>query len=207
MSRFAMNFEKRLLRVVGTAVILTITLLAISTTTTLAHTRVEVGPYTIVVGWLVEPPVVGERNALTIEITEDGEPVSGAEDDLRAELVYGAQTFRTNLNPTEESGLYTATIFPTVRGQYAVRLFGTLNGLEIDETIEPEEVFSADRIQFPEPLPDTRELQKQITTLENDVQTTRNFSFIAIAIGMLGLVVAIVAIVKSRNGEKHENDK
>ena len=202
MRRFVMNCKQRVLRVVGTAVFLAAILLTINTTTTLAHTRVEVGSYAIVVGWLVEPPIVGERNALTIEISEDELPVVGVEAGLKAELVYGGQTFRTNLNPTQEPGFYTATIFPTVRGQYAVRLFGTLGDMEIDETIEPEEVFSADRIQFPEPLPDTRELQKEITSLENDLQTTRTFSYVAIAVGFFGLLVAVVALVKSRSGAK-----
>ena len=205
MKQFVLNSQKRVGGMMATAVILTTILLTINTITALAHTRVEVGPYAIVVGWLVEPAIVGERNALIIEISEDEVPVDGAEADLKAELVYGAQTFRTNLNPTDEPGSYTATIFPTVRGQYAVRLFGTLDGMEIDEIIEPEEVFSADRIQFPEPLPDTRELEKQITILEDELQTTRNFSYIAIALGLLGIVVAVVAIVKNKNGVKNEN--
>ena len=38
-----------------------------------AHERVEVGPYVIIVGWETEPVIVGERNALFFEITEDGE--------------------------------------------------------------------------------------------------------------------------------------
>lgn len=205
MRRFVMNCNQRVGRVLATAVFLAAILLTLNTVTTLAHTRVEVGPYTIVVGWLVEPPIVGERNALVVEISEGETPVADAESDLRAELVYGGQTFRTNLNPTEEPGLYTATVFPTVRGQYAVRLFGTLGDMEIDETIEPEEVFSADRIQFPEPLPDTRELQRQVLALEEELQTTRTFSYIALAVGLLGMIMAGVAIVKNKNGAKSEN--
>lgn len=192
------KFGNRMLVGLGTAVLLIAALLFSNIQTAFAHTRVEVGPYTIIVGWTVEPPIVGERNALLIEILEGEESVAGAEADLKAELVYGAQNFRTNLNPTEEPGYYTATIFPTVRGQYAVRLFGTINGQEIDEVLEPEEVFGAERIQFPEPLPDSRELQKQITTLENNLQATRNFSYIAIALGFLGIIIAIVAVFKKR---------
>lgn len=205
MRRFVLICKQRAVRLMVTAVLLAAILLTINAATTLAHTRVEVGPYAIVVGWLVEPPIVGERNALVVEISEGETPVADAESDLRAELVYGAQTFRTNLNPTDDPGVYTATVFPTVRGQYAVRLFGTLGDLEIDETIEPEEVFSADRIQFPEPLPDTRELERQIITLEDELQTTRTFSIIALGIGLLGVVIAVVAILKNKNGAKNEN--
>lgn len=205
MRRFVLICKQRAVRLMVTAVLLAAILLTINAATTLAHTRVEVGPYAIVVGWLVEPPIVGERNALVVEISEGETPIADAESDLRAELVYGAQTFRTNLNPTDDPGVYTATVFPTVRGQYAVRLFGTLGDLEIDETIEPEEVFSADRIQFPEPLPDTRELERQIITLEDELQTTRTFSIIALGIGLLGVVIAVVAILKNKNGAKNEN--
>ncbi len=205
MRRFVLICKQRAVRLMVTAVLLAAILLTINAATTLAHTRVEVGPYAIVVGWLVEPPIVGERNALVVEISEGETPIADAESDLRAELVYGAQTFRTNLNPTDEPGVYTATVFPTVRGQYAVRLFGTLGDMEIDETIEPEEVFLADRIQFPEPLPDTRELERQIITLEDELQTTRTFSYIALVIGLLGVVIAVVAILKNKNGAKNEN--
>ena len=71
-----------------TAVFLALICLSFATNTALAHTRVEVGPYAFVIGWLQEPAIVGERNALTIEITEDEQPVSGAEATLVAYVMY-----------------------------------------------------------------------------------------------------------------------
>ena len=44
-----------------TAVFLALIGLTNSTNIALAHTRVEVGPYAFVIGWLQEPPIVGER--------------------------------------------------------------------------------------------------------------------------------------------------
>ena len=38
-----------------------------------AHTTVEVIPYEIEVGWGIEPPVVGFRNAFVFDISEPGE--------------------------------------------------------------------------------------------------------------------------------------
>ena len=162
-----------------------------------AHTRVELGPYAVVVGWLVEPPVIGERNAVIVEVHKiDGNvPVSGVEATLDAEFVYGGQVFRANLNPTETSGLYTAEIFPTVRGQYAVRLFGTIEDFEIDEVIEPEEVFPASRIQFPEAQPEPRDLQQQIRALQSDVQSVRTLAMIGLGVGILGLFVGAIGLV------------
>jgi hypothetical protein len=186
--------QKRRFGVLATAVILA----AILVQPASAHTRIEVGPYAIVVGWLVEPAIVGERNALTVEITEDEAPVEGAEATLDVELVYGGQQFRVNLNPTEEAGLYTAELFPTVRGQYAVRLFGSLGDLAIDETIEPEEVFDASRIQFPEPQPDPRELQREITALESALQSARTLATIGIGVGAAGILLAAVSLIRRR---------
>lgn len=164
----------------------------------LAHTRVEIGPYVVVVGWLVEPPIVGERNALTVAITREDQPVEGAEATLNAEMLYAGRTFRVNLNPTATPGLYTAEIFPTVRGQYAVRLFGTLGDVAVDEVIEPEEVFPADRIQFPEAQPDPRALQEEITALESELQTARVLAMAGLGVGALGLILAAFSLFRRR---------
>ncbi len=162
----------------------------------MAHTRVEVGPYAIVVGWEVEPPVVGERNAVTIEVTEDEQPVVGAESGLDLEFLYGGRAFRANINPTETAGLYTAEIFPTVRGQYSVRLFGEIEGVEIDEVLDPEEVFAASRIQFPEAEPEPRELQQQIDTLNSELASARTMAFVGIGVAVLGLITAVIGLIK-----------
>ena len=165
-----------------------------------AHTRVEVGPYAVVVGWLMEPPVIGERNAVIVEVHEiEGNiPVSGVDATLDAEFMYGGQVFRANLNPTETPGLYTAEIFPTVRGQYSVRLFGTIEDLEVDEVIEPEEVFPASRIQFPEAQPEPRDLQQQIVGLEAEVQSARTLAMIGLGIGVLGLIIGAFGLITGR---------
>lgn len=180
------------------AVLLALVLIVISERSVLAHTRVEIGPYAVVVGWLVEPPIIGERNAITVAITREDQPVEGVEATLDVELLYAGLSFRTNLNPTETPGLYTAEIFPTVRGQYAVRLFGSLEEMAVDEVIEPEEVFPADRIQFPEPQPDPRQLQVEIASLESELQTARTLALAGVGIGALGLIVAAFGLFRRR---------
>jgi hypothetical protein len=186
-----------------TAVPLTLLFLLLTTTLALAHTRVEIGPYAVVVGWLAEPPIVGERNALTVEITEEERPFTGAEATLDVELQYGGQTLRANLNPTTAPGLYTVDIFPTVRGQYSVRLFGTLGDEAVDELLEPEEVFPASRLQFPAPLPDGRELQQEITALENQLQTVRTIALAATGVALLALL--LVAFLLLKNNRKKQS--
>ncbi len=190
----------RLFLLVAAAVFLTLLGLTQTTQTALAHTRVEVGPYAIVVGWLAEPPIVGERNALTIEITENELPVAGAEATLDVEVLYGGRTWRVNMNPTNTPGLYTATLFPTVRGQYTVRLFGILPNAEVDVPVDPEEVLPASNLQFPQPLPDTIALQEQVTQLQTELQSARTLSYLGGGVGLLGVVLGLVGLLRRRPG-------
>ena len=160
----------------------------------LAHERVELGPYVVVVGWVKEPAIVGERNGLFLQFTQDEEPVEGVAATLDAELQYAGRTFRANLEPTETPGIYTAELLPTVRGQYSIRLFGSVGELEIDEIIDPEEVFPASRIQFPETQPSLGELQKEtdqkINELESQLQVARLSAFAALGVAVVGVALA-----------------
>lgn len=183
----------------GTAVFLAIIGLTQSTNIALAHTRVEVGPYAIVIGWLQEPPIVAERNALTIEITEDEQPVSGAEATLDVEVFYAGRTWRVNMNPTETPGVYTAVLFPTVRGTYTTRIFGTLADTDIDVELDPEEVLPGSNLQFPEPLPDTIALQEQVDQLQAELQTARTWSIIALGVGGLGILLGVVGLLRRKS--------
>ncbi|MEZ4590889.1 MAG: hypothetical protein R3D55_07060 [Chloroflexota bacterium] len=184
----------------GTAVFLTLVLLSQTSHTALAHTRVEVGPYAIVVGWLQEPPIVGERNALTIEITENEQPFAGAEATLDVEVLYAGRTWRVNMNPTPTPGLYTATLFPTVRGVYTTRLFGTLGSTDVDVELDPEEVLPASNLQFPQPLPDTIALQEQVDQLQAELQAARTWAFVGSGAGLLGIGLGLVGLLRRKSG-------
>jgi hypothetical protein len=182
-----------------TAVFLALIGLKFTTNTVLAHTRVEVGPYAFVIGWLQEPPIVGERNALTLEITKDEQPVSGAEATLDVEVLYAGRTWRVNMNPTETPGLYTAVLFPTVRGIYTTRIFGSLEDTEIDVELDPEEVLPANTLQFPQPLPDTIALQEQVDQLQADLQTARTWAFVGAGGGALGIVLGLIGLLRRKS--------
>jgi hypothetical protein len=163
-----------------------------------AHTRVEIGPYIVVVGWQNEPVIAGERNALVFEISEGEEAVNGVEATLDAQVLYGGRSMTANLAPTSTPGLYRAELFPTVRGQYTVRLFGTLGDTPVDELIEPEEVLPAGQLHFPEALPDTLELQQQLNGLQGQVQGLRTAAFAGTGLGLLGLLVGAIGLLRRR---------
>jgi len=163
---------------------------------TLAHERVEIGPYTVIVGWENEPVIVDERNAVVVHVYREGGPVTGLEGTLRLELLYAGRSFRGNLHPAGEAGHYRAEVLPTVRGQYTVRLFGQIEALEIDQQIDPEEVLAGRILQFPEAQPDQRELLATIAALEEQAARSGQLAIAGLVAGLLGMGLAAVSLVR-----------
>ena len=159
-----------------------------------AHTRVEIGPYVLILGWAREPVIVGERNALTLQVSEDEAPVTGLEGTLQIAVLYAGRTFIGNLAPTEVLGLYRVEIFPTVRGQYEVHLTGSIGDLSIDEIIEPEEVLPGRVLQFPERQPDLGELEASVAAVERRAQTAMIIGVVGIIAGLAGVSLAVLSL-------------
>ena len=164
----------------------------------LLHERIVAGDYALTLGWLEEPPVVGLKNAALVEVAtaKDDQPVEGAEGALTAQILYGGKSKELLLRPLEEQpGSYAGDFIPTRRGTYTLKLGGTINSQPIDITNEIEEVSSPDSLTFPEPQAD---LQPAITALQNELSTTRIFAIVGAALGTIGLVLAGVALGRSR---------
>jgi hypothetical protein len=179
-------------------VILMVAVALALTGTALAHERIVSGDYAFVLGWLEEPPVVGLKNAALVEVTtaKDDQPVEGAEGTLTAHIVYGGQSKELLLRPLAgQPGTYVGDFIPTRRGTYTLKLGGTINGQPIDVSNEIEEVGSLDSLTFPEPQID---LPKSIESLQSELSTTRMFAIVGAALGTIGLVLAGVAIARSR---------
>jgi hypothetical protein len=160
----------------------------------LAHTRVEIGPYTLVLGWQNEPVIVGERNALLLEITEAGIPVEGLEGTLELTVLYGGESFTGQLAPAGTPGTYAAEIFPTVRGQYEVQLTGRIGDEPVDMLLEPEAVLPANVLQFPEAQPDPVELAAEVDRLTESQGRLRALAVIGMVAGGAGLLMGSVAL-------------
>jgi hypothetical protein len=173
-------------------------LLLVTADAVLAHDRVEVGPYVLIVGWENEPPVVGDRNFLVIDITKAGEPVEQVEATLDLRVLYGGRTFTANLNPTSTPGHYRVDMYPTVRGQYTVEFTGLIEDLEVDIQSEPEEVLPASAIQFPEAPLETSALQTEIDDLASQLQTARLLAIAGIVVGVIGIAVGAAGLLLKR---------
>jgi hypothetical protein len=130
---------------------LTFTAIAIDYRPVMAHVEMVQGDIRIVAGWLNEPPIVGQLNDVVLIITRvsDGQPINNALSQAVVTLNKGAQSKSLQFQPTEESGMYTATILPTEPGQYAVVMNGTIVGQAIDGQTEIEDVEDTARFTFP----------------------------------------------------------
>ncbi len=181
-----------------TALLALALLLLIAVPSVLAHTRIELGPYVVVVGWRGEPAVVGERNDLIIHVTEDGALVTGLESTLDAEILYGGRIFRANLNPVDADGWYSIELIPTIRGQYTLRLVGAIGDLDVDELIEPEEILPASVLNFPEAQPDAFALRDSLESVQSQLQTMTILAAAAVLLAALAVVVALVGLVRGR---------
>ena len=135
----------------------------------LAHESRDVldGKYHLVVGFMNEPVFAGDKSGLEFWVTEnsatatpgagdeeaEGTPVDGLEETLKAEVSYEDQTMELPLHGVwDDPAGYYSVFFPTEwEGDYSFRIYGTINGVDIDETFTSgPETFGP--IQNPEPL-------------------------------------------------------
>lgn len=119
--------------------------------TALAHESVQFGEYEIEYGWLSEPAVVGQPNAIVINVTKSGEPYDIDLSKLLVQVEYGGQSKSLELQPLNEDGTghYIGRLTPTQRGQYRLHISGSLGDQSVDATVQPEDVEGADAVEFP----------------------------------------------------------
>ncbi len=149
-----------------------------------AHTTVTNGPYNVEIGWLDEPPIVGQMNAVVMNLSSsDGNstPITEAISGLTLTVSYGGQSKALTLQPLGEytPGQYVAPILPMVAGLYTVDVNGTLGTTTVSVQVQPEEVQAPDSVQFP-----------------SVVASSTGSSFgLAGWLALAGLVVALAALV------------
>jgi hypothetical protein len=161
-----------------------------------AHERRTVGPYTFVVGWIVEPSYLGQLNALDLTVTETAtsKAVEGLEKTLKADITTGGAT--TALTIASRFGLpgkYQGQVLPTKTGDYIFHITGTVNTTQIDEKFESgpgrfggiEDIAS---LQFPNKVPSNADLASKLDDANGKLT-------IAIAIAAVALVVSLASYV------------
>jgi hypothetical protein len=189
--------------------------------TALAHERREVGPYTFVVGFITEPALQGEPNGIDLRITrtDTGEPVEGAQQNLKASIAFGGgQPKEFPLRARfRMPGAYTADVIPTKSGSYIFTFAGDIEGTPITQTFESgpgrfNDVEPADKLQFPDAVPAAAALAAQARSaeeraqaaetraaaVEHSVAQAQALAIGGLVVGLLGLAAAVVALMSAR---------
>lgn len=141
----------RFIRLTAPGLLIAAVALIVVSATTSAHERRDIadGQYRLVVGFLDEPAFAGEKNGLDLRVSKldtaatpaaEGEnppttPVEGLETTLQAEVFFADQSMPLVISASfGEPGSYKSVFFPTQVGDYSFHIYGTIEGVAIDET-------------------------------------------------------------------------
>lgn len=134
-----------------------------------AHTDLVVGDVTVSIGWLEEPPLVGELNHVFFSFVKDDKPFIIESSDIDVTIKFGGVAKDLELEPLERLGEYGAPIIPTRLGSYTVIVKGTIDGKPVDAEFPIEDVEDKSRLNFPAETSNAGELQAITTQLQSSI--------------------------------------
>jgi hypothetical protein len=109
-------------------------------------------------------------------------------------------------------GKYYAFVDPTVSGFYQANILGSVKDTTVSLSMHPPKVEERDYIEFPQPsditvqqmidghtalIEDVGDLKESVEQLENQNQSTY-IGFVGIVLGIGGIVIASIAISKTK---------
>ncbi|MBI4329785.1 MAG: hypothetical protein HY673_00720 [Chloroflexi bacterium] len=192
--------------------------LILNSATALAHEQRALGNYRLTVGFIVEPPIEGQKNGVDLRVADSQtqKAIEGVEESLQVEITHvptGASKVFKLRSIFRDPGHYTADLLPTAPGHYRFRFFGAIEGTSVNETFNSRsggggfnDVEPAASIQFPVRLAELREIQGAVRGAQEAAQSAeasaafaRFLGFAGIGFGMGGLLTAgAVALVAVR---------
>jgi len=140
---------------------------------TQAHVLKDFGPYSVALGWSVEPTYVGQVNAVQVVVKDkQGKAVTDlADGDLKVVVSIGGQdssALSLDNKFDADTGLgipgdYEAPLTPTAPGDYTFHLTGKIHGQAVDETATSSDstfnsAVEATDVEFPNKLPSLTEI-------------------------------------------------
>jgi hypothetical protein len=183
-----------------------------------AHERRQVGDIWMVVGFRNEPALVNQPNALDLRVyrlragadpqnqtAADRIGITGLEETLKAEIIRGsdAQKMDLPLHPRfNDPGAYDGRVIPTAAGSYTFRVFGTVEGRQIDErfTSGPQtfgDVEETADLQFPVKVLSNQELESRLDDGgggDSTATAALAVSIVALVLGGAGAALGIVSM-------------
>jgi hypothetical protein len=173
-----------------------------------AHQTLTVGDFAVEYGWVNEPAIIGQPNDVVINVTQlsaadsatptaqaGGAAVQPASGDIDVssfiiQVVYGGQTKILTLQPLGENtpGQFVAPMTPMLAGKYTIHLGGTIGATAFNNDVQPEEVKTADVVQFP-----------LVDSSQAAGSSTGSPSWVGIAglvLGALGTVLGVYSLLR-----------
>jgi hypothetical protein len=171
-----------------------------------AHVDIDVGDdqYVMEIGFRDEPAYVGQPNAIYIHVEEYAtggtEPVDDLASTLTAEVSKDGQSLTPPLMPMGD-GTYEAIFVPTQTGDYTFRVSGTIGEATVDESVTSspttfDSVQPLTAIEFP-PQAEGASPAALAQSAQAEAANARMFGIAGIALGALGLVLAITAWLRA----------
>lgn len=192
--------------IAGTAAfVLTVISFVLLPNRALAHESRDVGKYQFVVGFFVEPAYEGQKNGLDLRVRVPGTPVTpvlGLEKTLQVEISFVGNDKKVTkpvraVSAANSPGQYTADVLPTQAGQYRFRIFGTIEGQQVNETFTSGEKFSnverGSDLTFPDDLPQVRSIEGAATDAQATADAAASAASTARALAIGALALAVIA--------------
>ena len=209
-----MTFLRRIGALTCAAIIGLLAIGTIAPETASAHERRDLigGKYQAVVGFLTEPAYQDQVNGISLAVTSKTEkladgttakPIEGLEKSLKAQVIKDGKTLDLTFQARfGQPGNYAAYFQPTASGQYVFRIYGDINGEQLDERFESgpgrfNDVQSMASLQFPVAQAEVpSDLQARLDSAESAASTARTIGIAGIVVGLIGLGVGAAALMR-----------
>jgi hypothetical protein len=199
------TMRRVLLRAFGAFLLLALLLVPLIAS---AHQTTTDGDYNIEYGWVNEPVIINQPNAVVINITKtvtatgtttDTTPADVDVSGLVISASYGGQIKTLKLQPLAENtpGQFVAPMMPTVAGQYTIMLSGKIDGNPIDSiSVQPEDAQTPDVVQFPKAADANAAVTSQFAAIQSQGGTTQLIAIAALVLGLIGTGLGAYALMR-----------